>query len=135
MSIRGGLISLLTGESTISAIVGSRVYMGNAPQSAKLPYIVLTQNGSQENIALDGTGALRFVDFDIDCKSETSAQAETLGKTVRQYLDDYTGTAGTETIAAVLMNSENTDVEPPSDKSDIPIHTNLLDVTIQYQES
>ena len=131
--MRAGLRSLLLNESTISAFVGTRVFVGNRPQGLGLPCIVLTQMGSEENKSLSGTGALRFVEFDIDCKSATSAEAETLGNAVRTFLDDYTGAAGSETILAVLMNDESTDVEPPSDKSDVPIHTTLLDVTIQYE--
>lgn len=131
--MRAGLVSLLTGESTISAIVSDRVFISSAPQSASLPYIIITQMGSEENKALDGTGALRFLGFDIDCKANTSAQAETLGNAVRVFLDDYTGAAGDETILAVLLNDESTDVEPPTDKSDVAKHTTLLDVTIQYE--
>ena len=83
--MKGGLVSLLTGESTISTIVGSRVYIGNAPQEAATPYIVISQMSSEENKALDGTGPLRFVDFDIDCKSQISTQSETLGNAVRTF--------------------------------------------------
>jgi len=127
-----GLVSLLTGESTISAIVGSRVYISKAPQNASLPYIVITQMSSNENQTIDGTTGLRFVDFDIDCKAERSVTSETLGKTVRTFIDDYTGAAGADTVNAVLINDESTQFEPPTDGSDKGIYTTVIDATIQY---
>ena len=125
-------MSLLAGESSVTNLVSTRIYIGKAPQGAALPHIVITQMDSEENVALDGTGGLRFVDFDIDCKADRSVEAEALGKAVRTFLDDYTGTAGSETVGAVIVNSESTDFEPPHDASDVGIHTTLLDVTIQY---
>ena len=130
--MRSGLVSLLTGEPTISSIVGSRVYIGKAPQTAPLPYIVITQMNSEDFKTFDGTGELRAVDFDIDCKADRSVEAEALGNAVRVFLQDYSGAAGDETIQAVLLNDESIDYEPPTDASDIGVHTLLLDFTIQF---
>jgi len=127
-----GLPALLRATTAVSDLVGTRVYPYHAPQGAVLPYIVIEQMGSVENVALDGTGSLRFVDFDIDCKADRATESRALGKVVRELLDDYTGAAGTETIGAVIMNNESTQYEPPSDASDRGIYTTLLDLTIQY---
>lgn len=130
--MRSGLVALLTGESTISSLVSSRVYISKAPQTAPLPHIVITQMSSDELPAMDGTPGLRFVDFDIDCRADRSVEAETLGNAVRVFIDDYTGAAGDDTIQAVLLNDESTTYEPPTDGSDKGVHVTLLDVTIQY---
>lgn len=58
--------------------------------------------------------------------------AETLADAVRTFIDDYTGTAGSYTIQAVLMNGESDDYEPPADASDVGVHVVTLDVDIQY---
>jgi len=130
--MRSGLVALLAGESTISNVVGSRIYISKAPQTAAFPHIVITQMGSDELPALDGTPGLRFLDFDIDCRAERSVEAYTLGNAVRVFLDDYTGTAGTQTVGAIIMNDESTDYEPPTDASDKGVHITLLDITVQY---
>ena len=130
--MKSGLVSLLANETTISAIVGTRIYISKAPQTAALPHIVITQIGSEENQTLDGTTGLRFVDFDIDCKADRSVEAETLGNAVRVFMDDATGTAGSQTITQCLLNDESTDYEPPVDGSDKGVHVVLIDVTIQY---
>lgn len=139
--MRSGLVSLLTNESTVSALVGSRVYVNKAPQTVysagkrtpKLaPHIVITQMGSNENGSLDGSGELRFIDFDIDCKADRSVEAENIGNAVRNFIKDYTGTAGTYTIAAVHVQDEQDGFEPPTDDSDVGVHVVTLDVRIDF---
>lgn len=131
--MKSGLVSLLSGEATINTICSSRVYVGKAPQKAALPHVIITQMSSEENGSIDGgSGQLRFLNFDIDCKSKTSVQAEQLSKAVREFLDDYSGAAGDFTIGAVIMNDESDDYEPPTDGSDIGVHVVTLDVDIQF---
>lgn len=131
--MKAGLVSLLTAESTITAICGSRVYVNRAPQNAIFPHVIITQMSSEENGTLDGgSGQLRFLDFDIDCKAKSSVTAESLGNAVRTHIDDYSGTAGSFTIGAVIMNDESDDYEPPQDGSDVGVFVVTLDLTIHY---
>lgn len=131
--MKSGLVSLLANESTISALVGSRIYVDNAPQKAALPHIVITQMNTDELKSLDGSSETRRITFDIDCKADRSLDAYTLGNTVRTFIDDYTGTAGSQTIDGVLMNDESGSIEPPHDNSDKPRYVVTLDVDIFYK--
>lgn len=131
--MRAGLVALLRAEATISAIVSTRVYISKAPQKAALPYIVIDQQDTDEFNSLDATGALRRMGFVIVCVSAISVQAESLGNAVRVFIDDYAGTAGTFTIAAVMLNGEIGSYEPPADGSDGGYHLVSLDVDIFYQ--
>jgi len=130
--MKSGLVSLLQNESTISAITSS-IYISKAPQSATVPYIVIELVDTDEMGSLDGTGGLRKVGFAIDCQSDRSVEAEQLGKAVRVFVDDYTGAAGDETIAAVNMGQELSEYDPPEDSSDKGTHTVTLLVDIFYQ--
>lgn len=131
--MKSGLVALLTGEATISAIVGSRVYVNKAPQKALYPHIVITMMAADNHITLNASSnEFRTLTFDIDCRAKTSMGAETLADAVRTFIDDYTGTAGSYTIQAVLMNGESDDYEPPADASDVGVHVVTLDVDIQY---
>lgn len=132
--MKASLVTLLTGESTISTLISSRCYVGKAPQKSTLPFILITQMASEQNTTMDGaSSSLRFIDYDIDCKADRAIEAAQLADAVRVFLDDFSGaTGGTETIGAVLMNDETDDFEPPADGSDVGIHVVTLDVTIQY---
>ena len=131
--MKAGLVSLLAAEGTITAICSTRIYVQKAPQAALFPHVIITQMSSNENMSLDGgSGSLRFINYDIDCKARTSVQVEALGNAVRTYLDDYSGTAGSFTIGAVILNDESDDYEPPQDGSDIGVFVVTLDLDIQY---
>lgn len=131
--MKSGLVALLSTESTITAICSTRVYVSKAPEKALLPYVIITQMSSEENSSLDGaSGKLRFITFDIDCKSKTSVQAESLGNAVRTFIQDYSGAAGNYTIGAVIMNDESDSYEPPQDGSDVGVHVVTLDLDVQF---
>jgi hypothetical protein len=131
--MKSGLVSLLANESTVNAICGSRIYVNKAPQKATFPHLVITQMSSEENGTIDGgSGQLRFLTFDIDCRAQTSVKAEELGNAVRTFLDDYSGAAGGYTIGAVIMNDESDDYEPPQDGSDVGVHVVTLDLDVQF---
>lgn len=131
--MKAALISLLGSESTISAICSTRIYSNNAPQGAKFPYLIITQMSSEENGSIDGgSGQLRFLNFDIDCKAKTATTAEQLCKAVREFIDDYFGPAGDLTIGAVMLNDEVDDYEPPQDGSGVGVYVKTLDLDIQY---
>ena len=59
----------------------------------------------------------------------------TLGDAVRDFVKDYTGTAGSQTIKAVELNSETTAYAPPTDGRDSGIQTTLQDESFQYAPS
>lgn len=131
--MKSGLIALLTGESSVSAICGDRVYVNRAPEKAALPNVIITQISAEHNTTLDGlSNNLRFVDFDIDCRAERSVTAESLAHAIRTFIDDYSGTAGEESIGAVIINDESDSYDSPVDGSDVGVYLVTLDVTVQY---
>lgn len=140
--MRAGLVALLTSESTVSALVGSRVYVNKAPQAVyssngtrtpKLaPHVVITEMGTEENESLDGSGELRFMEFDIDCKADRSVDAEGVANAVRLFLQNYTGPAGEYTVAALHVQDEIDGYEPPTDQSDVGVHVVTIDVRIDF---
>ena len=132
--MKEGLRKLFLTTNAIKSIVGNRIYITRVPQGADKDkeHILITQLSSDENKTLDGTSELRFLDIDIDCKSPTSAKSDTLAIAVRGFLDDYTGSAGDQTIGAVLFNGESDSFESPADASDKGLYVTTLDFQIQY---
>ena len=134
--MRAGLVALLRAQSSISAIVGtSGVYITKAPQTAKLPFVVIDQSDTDEFNSLDGTGRLRRMGFTIDSIASTSLGAQTLNDVIREFIDDYTGAAGSLSIQAVIVNGEHGGYDPPNDGSDGGFHMVSLDVDIFYQRA
>lgn len=133
--MKTGLQQLFKTTSVITEIVEDRTYINKLPQTADrtLDHIIITQMSSNEHNSLDGTSELRFIDFDIDCKATTPSRADTLAKVVRAFLKDYTGSAGDETIDAVIYTDESDGFEPFLDGSDEGLDIVTLDFNIQYR--
>jgi len=112
--------------------VGTKVFGFHVPEEFGPPFVVIEQISSDEMLALDGTYGMRMIEVDIDCKAERSVTSTEISRVVRAYLQDYSGTAGDHNIDAVLLRSERTQYEPPTDKSDVGIYTTLLDFSIQH---
>jgi hypothetical protein len=130
--IEDGLKTLLDAESTLTAICGTRIYPDKAPQTAAFPQIVFTQLNSDELNTLDGGADVRSIDLDFDCRANRSVTAVSLRTALRDYIRDFTGSAGTETINSVTVNGDAADYEPPVDGSDNGVFVKTLDVQIHY---
>lgn len=55
-----------------------------------------------------------------------------MSETIREFLKDYSGPAGDETIDAVIVDDEFDDFEKPIDGSDRKTYVTTLELMIQY---
>lgn len=136
--IRGGLRTILLGEATITAIVGtSGVHVGRPKQGLGIPRCEIQLTDENENLTLDGklsdANEIFSTDIDIDCKGPTEHDAATLARAVAAFLRDYTGAAGDQTITAVNLNDKGTSIEDPIDASDQARHAMTLEFTIHWR--
>lgn len=139
------LVALLGAQSSITTLVGTnpkRIYSSFVPDYVDeigppdtAEHILITELGSDEHNDLSATGALRQVNLDVDCFAREKAEAVALGKVVRQFIDDYTGTAGSETIKAVIVNSSRRDFVPPVDGSQRGWFSTTTNMDVFYVES
>lgn len=123
--------TLFKSTTNISALV-QEVHCNVVPQNAGLSYVLLTEVENDFNLRLDGTGGLIMTDVDVDCKAATYEKAQTLADAVKEYFQDFTGAAGTDTVKAVLLNGERSDYEPPQDASEAGKHVISLDFNVQW---
>ena len=133
--IETGLQWLLSRNATIAALVGTRVYYGEAQQGAALPYVTIEQLSADHMLALDGTsgrGDLTAKDFDITCYAKTPIDAKRVAKTVKYFLSDYSGTAHIDDIEAVHLNDEQDGYSAPTDGSSIGRYWTNLEFKIQH---
>lgn len=124
---------LLLAEATIAAIVGTNVFVSRAGTGSTLPQIVIEQMGSDEGNDLGTTGDFRGINYDIDCNGGTAQDAFTLAAAVRTFLQDFTGTAGTQTIRAVVLNDERNKVLKSASGTAVAQFQVTLDVDVLYR--
>lgn len=84
--IAKGLRAKLTGDATISASVGARVYLENAGEDSALPYIVmsLVSGGSTNDTPRDALDEM----WQIKAVADAGATALTLESAIRAALHD-----------------------------------------------
>ena len=131
--MKAGLVSLLSAESSISSLVGGRIFVSSVPDSAVLPNILILQEGTDELATLDATGGgLRIVEFAIECRADRGVTADALASAVRVYLDDFSGSAGSDVVQSLSLEGESLSYTPPTDASDVGIYSQTTSISVFY---
>ena len=94
------IYSILTSDSDVNAIVGTRVYPQIAAQEAAFPFVVYVLQNVDPSDTKSGVSTLDEVRYDIIVASENYAQASDLTGKIRTALDRYSGT-----VAGVVIDS------------------------------
>lgn len=128
MTVESGLRAILAAESTISAIVGSKVFDDKVDASDSPPYVRFEQNAEVD----ETLGGDRSVEFTIECVETTAARRNTLTSTVRTFIESATGTADDVTIDAVLIVDEDNDYEDPQHGSDSGRFIGNIEIRVFY---
>ena len=143
MAIETGLRTLLLAQASITALAPAQtvggvsfpaVFLDNAAEGCKPPYVIITQTGHDPYKRLDGTGGtLRMSEVDVDCYAHNRPDAIALGAAVETFLRDYSGAAGaSDTINAVLYESHRDDVISTGDGRDQRYYVRSFQFSIQH---
>ena len=135
MSLKNNLLTLISGNASISAVVGTRVYCDEAGQNTTFPYVVIQETESDYLGDLKETTGLQKSDVRIICCAERSVKSDELSKLVHSLLKDYTGTVGASVVKSVdIMNNTHIQ-EQPDDGSQVYVHANIINATIFHIQS
>jgi hypothetical protein len=113
MAIEQGLLQLLTGNSGVTTLVGTKVYWILAPKGnsagAALPYIVLSRVATGDTYDMRGATGLRDGLFQFDCYATDYYSSRAISLAVRKLLESYTGNlpdTGATLVSAVLTEKD-----------------------------
>lgn len=106
------IYSILTGDSDVNAIVGTRVYPQIAAQEAAFPFVVYVLQDTSPSDTKSGVSTLDEVRYDIVVASETYAEASDLTNKIRTALDRYTGTVAGVVIDSIQFIDLDADNDP-----------------------
>ena len=106
------IYSILTSDSDVSAIVGTRVYPQIAAQGAAFPFVVYVLQDTSPSATKSGVSTLDEVRYDIVVASETYAEASDLTNKIRTALDRYTGTVAGVVIDSIQFIDLDADNDP-----------------------
>lgn len=126
-------ITTLAPAQTINRISVPAVFVENAQQGFSPPFVIITNIQSEPIVCSDGTKEFRTAEIDIDAYGYSRVDSRTLASTIRTYIDDFSGTAGANTIHAVLWQDENDFAVKPQDGRDTRWYVTTETFRIQYE--
>ena len=130
MEIGKAIYNILSTNSDVSTLVGTRIFPNVAPQTTTFPFIIYDFNGVQPNDTKDGASTLDTNDVMISCYSETYSQASDLAQKIRVAMDRINeGTYGGEQIQSSQFQSYNDIFDDTS--GDAGIYIKALDFEIR----
>ncbi|WP_254509887.1 tail completion protein gp17 [Anatilimnocola floriformis] len=121
--------------TNLANLVGSRIFPLVLPQSAARPAITYARTtGGHDHNLKQATGSAIPV-FELDCWADSYEAADQLAEAVRQKMQGFSGTMGSVSVRAVILDDEVDAFEVPSDGSDNGIYRISLKYRIRYDES
>ena len=98
MAVETHIHDLLVGTGAISAIVGTRVYMGQLPPQVQYPCVLFFQVSGYEHKTLEETDGWNESRFQFDCYADTYTVAKQLAAAVHNAVKNYEGSINSTTI-------------------------------------
>jgi hypothetical protein len=88
MGIKQAIRSLVLGESTISDLIGTKLYATIAETRAQLPYIAYERTSSESmSVTLGAVGDLRKDRFAFQVNTNTSLEGDNIAEALRVFLE------------------------------------------------
>lgn len=125
---RKDLFTLVTSDSGVSDLIGTRFYPGIAPQNATVPYAVNRVVSTMDGLHHQGAENLKRSRIQIDCVAASGLAAEALADAIIAVLHGRRGTTGSTKFFWSRLDGETDDFEPSNDE-----HRKAIDFLIQYQ--
>ena len=98
------IYAALAGNTTVAALVGTRIYPEEAPADADLPLVVY---GVSMADGIEGTAPLTRCTVTANSYAATDATAESLGAAVRAALDGYSANGSGIGVRELLLSDTN----------------------------
>jgi len=130
-----GIRTYLLTKSTITDIVGTRIYPAILPQNAELPAIVYDVIGGRPDDVLTGASGSFRANVDLDCISTNHITSNNLAEQVRLVVQGYFGAMGDEQVNAARLTGRFEQYLAPIDGSDLGHHVVALSLEITHNQT
>lgn len=109
------IYSILTNDSDVSALIGTRVYPQVAAQGAAFPFVVYVLQDNTPSDTKSGVSTLDEIRYDIVAAAETYSQLTDLTEKIRTALDRYTGTVEGVVVDSIQFTELDVDNDPSTE--------------------
>ena len=124
--------ALLSAAPGITALVGSRVYPGAAPQGTTLPAISYEHISTVALRTLDALAGYNLVQsrIEVTALAKTYGDQKTLVEAIRQALDYQRGTIAGIEVTSIIRGSTGPDIRD----DDMQLYTQAVDFLVTLKE-
>lgn len=105
--IEEALTEILTKNSAVSALVGSRIYPCDLPQNCVFPAINYHRISSVRELLMDGYINIAKTRFQVDCWDIKHLDVKRLGATIRKALNGFKGIVQGIDIQLIELDSDH----------------------------
>ena len=104
------IFSLLTNDSTVTGLVGTRIYPNTLPNQSTYPAVIYSQVTEEFDPSKDGPVPTGVFQYQLDIYADTYPTAQNISNAVKSVLDWYTGSVGGQTISRIRKGDESDDI-------------------------
>ncbi len=133
--IETAIYSILTGDDSVNALVGTRIYPQILPPEAAMPAIVYHHLNTGRDWTMNGPVNLTEPRFQINCFAATYEQVRDLANKVRLALNGYSGTSNGVKIWGIEVENEGDLLMESKSATQLRRYGKRLDCRIHFRES
>jgi hypothetical protein len=131
MSTGANLRTYVLASTSVSNLVGTRVYQGIVPTTASLPFVWFRRRSVEYLNTLGETETVPWREmFDWECVADDPAEADGVADAVRNRLHCAKGTMGTTVYQWVDVQDQSDEYIPRNMQADEVLHIVSLDVEV-----
>lgn len=113
----------LTTHTSVSSLVGSRVYPVIAPMGTPTPLIVYQRTNTTREQSLAGPVGNPVVSLQLTSYATSYTACKQIAQGVRLAVDGWTGTTQGVSISRTSLESESDGITMPTDDSQVPFYS------------
>lgn len=122
--------------STVTTLIGQRMYPDALPQKATIPAVLYYVTSTQREHMLSGLSKLAHARFTIECYAVTRTAASSISRAIRETgIDSFRGVVNGYTFCGVDFDSGDEYMqEPPTDGNQEHRYIVTFDLLVHYKE-
>lgn len=95
------IYAALAADSTLGALVSTRIYPETAPDEADLPLVVYTVRAGE---SIEGSAAMQTATITANCYAASDATAESVASAVHDVLDGFDGSDASYLVRGLYLS-------------------------------
>lgn len=133
-TLKEALITALKAESTITAIVSTRVFPNHPARGAARPCLVVIVASDTRGRDLSGNTTQRFARILFDCQGTTDATAESIARALDAYLPTLKATSISGIpVVNCLQEPESDAYTQPGTGGDVGVYSRVVEYKFDYR--